>query len=346
MKKSIFFMAGCAVALASCTQTDVLEEGVQSSAIGFENAVSKESRALTSGEGGNFAKFYVFGYYTQATAPNNPVSVFDGEEVTLADGAWGYSNTRYWVPDATYRFYAYSCENATPTGAVVGLNIEGSTVQQRALSIKGYTTHSHHDLIFATNDAGIVGKETGNAKVPFTFKHILSKLNVKFDSEFATGYDIEVSKVSIQNIYDKADYNPYENPTWGNVAKTSTSDVNPTQINLALLAGKNVASAAEDAADEKVAVTEDGYVIPHAYSTTLVRLQFTIDVKQGDDVMFSRTLTGTWSPKWEEGKAYTYNVKINGTAAELEPIVFETTQNIEGWGEGDTSEVEMSFSAN
>ena len=36
-------MAGCAVALASCTQTDVIEEGVQSSAIGFENAVNKQS---------------------------------------------------------------------------------------------------------------------------------------------------------------------------------------------------------------------------------------------------------------------------------------------------------------
>lgn len=352
MKKSIYFLAaGCALALSACTSEDVVQESArQANAIGFQQVVGKETRALTSGDGGNFSKFFVYGYYTQPTAPNNPVSVFDGEEVTLAGGVWGYTNTRYWVPDATYRFYAYSCQNATPSGAEAGLNLEGETLQQRALKLTGYTTHSHHDLIFATNDGGIVGKEKDNSKVALTFKHILSKINVVFDSEFAPGYDIEVKSVSIQNIYDKANYNPYGTPTtWSSATRTSADETNPTRIALALIQGKNTASAADpndENSEEIKAVTVDGYVIPHEYSTSLVKLVFTIDVKQGDDVMFSRTLTGQWSPKWEEGKAYTYNVKINGTAADLEPIVFETSQTIDGWGAGDTSEVEMSFSAN
>lgn len=350
MKKSLFILAVCAAGLTACTSTEVVEEGVQGNAIGFQQVVNKESRALTSGEGGNFNKFYVYSYYTQPTAPNNPVNVFDGEEVTLNGDAWGYVNTRYWVPGATYRFYAYSCQNATPAGAEAGMNLEGETLQQRALKITGYTTHIHHDLIFATNDGGIVGKEKDqNAKVALTFKHILSKINVVFDSEFAPGYDIVVRNVSIQNIYDKANYNPYGTPTWSGATRTSTDETNPTKIELALITGENVASAAdpnEEDSEEVKAKTVDGYVIPHEYSTSLVKLVFTIDVKQGNDVMFSRTLTGQWSPNWEEGKAYTYNVTINGTASDLDPIVFETTQNIDGWGDGDTSEVEMSFSAN
>lgn len=352
MKKFIYFLAvGCALALSACTSEEVVQESArQANAIGFQQIVGKETRALTSGEGGNFNKFYVFGYYTQPTAPNNPVSVFDGDEVTLSEGAWGYTNTRYWVPGATYRFYAYSCQNATPTNAEAGLNLEGENKEQRALKLTGYTTHSHHDLIFATNDSGIEGKAKGeNGKVALTFNHILSKLNVVFDSEFAPGYDIVVKNVSIQNIYDKGNYNPYGTPTWNGVARTKVDPTDPTKIALNLLTGKNIASAADpndDTSVEVKATTEDGYVIPHTYSTSLVKLVFTIDVKQGDDVMFSRTLTGQWSPKWEEGKAYTYNVKINGTAADLEPIVFETSQTIGGWGEGDTSEVSMSFSAN
>lgn len=351
MKKSILFIAAGALALSACTSSEVIEEGVQSNAIGFQQVVGKESRALTSGESGNFNKFYVYSYYTQPDATNNPVSVFDGEEVTLNNGAWGYENTRYWVPGATYRFYAYSCQNATPENAEAGLNLEGGTKEQRALKITGYTTHSHHDLVFATNDGGIVGeeKEKGNSKVALTFKHILTKINVVFDSEFAPGYDIEVSNVSVQNIYDKANYNPYGTPTWSSATRTSTDATNPTKIALALLTGKNIASAADptDAASVEVeAITEDGYVIPHEYSTSLVKLVFTINVKQGNDVMFSRTLTGQWSPNWDEGKAYTYNVKINGTAAELDPIVFETSQVIDGWGAGDASKVNMTFSAN
>ena len=351
MKKSFLFLAVCAAALTACTSEEVIEEGVQSNAIGFQNLISKESRALTTGEGGTFNKFYVYGYYTQADATNNPVSVFDGEEVTLKDGVWSYDNTRYWVPGANYRFYAFSCENAKPTTPDVGLNLEGGTKEQRALKIVGYTTHNHHDLVFATNDDGIIGKNKGegNEKVALTFKHILSKIKVEFDSEFAPGYDIEVSKVSIQNVYDKADYNPYSTPTWGNVTRTSTDEINPTTLDLALIADKNISSAADpnvEGSEELKAATVDGYVIPHEYSTSLVKLVFTIDVKQGNDVMFSRTLTGSWSPKWEEGKAYKYNVKINGSAAELEPIVFETSQDIDGWDAGDTSEVNMSFSAN
>ncbi len=346
MKKSILLLAVGAMALTACTQSEVVEESVQSNAISFQNLVGKETRALSTS---NFTKFYVFGYYTQPTATNNPVSVFDGEEVNLQNGEWGYQNIRYWVDGATYRFYAYSCENATPAGAEAGLNLEGQTKEARALSLTGYTTHNHHDLVFATNDDGIVGKSKDNGKVALTFKHILSKLNIEFVSQFAPGYDIEVSKVSIQNIYDKADYNPYETPTWDNVTRTSTSEVNPTSIALALLSGKTIASAKDPNkanSEELVAATEDGYVIPHKYQNSKVRLVFTIDVKQGDDVMFSRTLTGQWSPNWEEGKAYTYNIKINGSAADLEPIVFETTQDIDDWTAGSTNSVEMSFSAN
>ncbi len=343
-------MAGCAVALASCTQTDVLEEGVQSSAIGFENAVSKESRALTNT---SLNKFYVYGYYTQAGLEGNPVSVFDGEPVSLADGSWGYTNTRYWVPGATYYFYAYSCENNAVTNASAGLDLEGDNVAERALTIDGYTANSshQHDLIFATNDNGIIGKDTDNAKVAFTFKHILSRVNVKFTSEFAAGYDIVVKDVKLENIVDKGNFDP-AGTTWSGFSRTvEQTETEATQILLSVPADGNVASKAIPASEgvegvaEKTVTTGNGYVIPVQYQNSHVRLVFDIEVKQGNDVMLARTLSGSWQPKWVAGMGYTYNVKISGDAANLDPIVFETSENmnLDGWNTGNTDAVEMNF---
>lgn len=59
MKKVLLFSAAM-LALSSCSNTDVLEEGniQQTNAIGFQTLVNKESRALTNT---SFKKFWVYG---------------------------------------------------------------------------------------------------------------------------------------------------------------------------------------------------------------------------------------------------------------------------------------------
>lgn len=334
MKKAIFILAAGALALSACTSIGVIEEGVQGGAIGFQSVVSKATRA-TDLTKNNLNKFYVYSYYTKAAMTANPVNVFDGEEITLKDGAWGYTNTRYWVPDATYYFYAYSCGNneMTETNGVPGMDLNASSINERALQISDFISNSthQHDLIFASNE-GYVGMdskegEVTNAKVGFRFKHVLTKVNAKFESDFAPGYDIVISNVKITNIRDKGDFNPKagENESnWQNVERT----VNNKFVELALTAPNNVASAAENEADVKIAETATAFVIPHEYSETDVKLTFTIEVKQGNDTFLSRNMEGTWKPNWKMGYSYTYNIKITGTTANLEPIVFETAENM------------------
>ncbi|MDE5786893.1 MAG: fimbrillin family protein, partial [Duncaniella sp.] len=112
MKNQFFFLALGAVALTACTSEEVVDVSVQSNAIGFENAVMKQSRAdaqvgdLTTD---NLDKFMVYGYYTKEGQTANPIQVFGGDAVTKQNGGWSYSGTRFWVPDATYSFFAYSC---------------------------------------------------------------------------------------------------------------------------------------------------------------------------------------------------------------------------------------------
>ena len=352
MKKTIFCLAAGAMALTACTSTDVIEEGIQSNAIGFQTVVGKQSRA-TDLTKANLNNFQVYSYYTITGKEGNPVSVFDGEAVTLKDGAWSYTNTRYWVPGATYYFYAYSCGNQkmTSNNGVPAINTTNAGVMTQGFTLSDFSCNSthQHDLIFATNE-GYIAKEAAaenqpaaNSKVGFTFKHILTKVNAEFTSEFAPGYDIEVSNVQISNIRDNGDFNSTkeEGQEW-----TATRSANDMFVNLGLTEPNNVASNAETADQIKKAITDAAYVIPHEYTESEVKLTFNIKVKQGNDTFLDRNLTGTWKPNWKMGYSYTYKIAITGTTANLEPIVFETAENmnVEGFEEG--SAPEINFSAN
>lgn len=354
MKKSILFIAAGALALSACTSSEVIEEGVQSNAIGFQNVVSKESRALTSAD----LKFFsVYGYYVTEN-DNTPVVVFNGQDVARTDvskNEWTYTPTRYWVPGATYRFYAYSCEGTEFTAATGQASLgSGNDVAGRALRLRNVICDgSHqHDLIFASNDEGIkgAGEETNtNAPVAFTFKHILSKINVVFSSGFPVGYEITVSDVKIKNFNDKGNYNP----TTGWANHSESNQTNSAEIALTVDGTANIAAAATDAANVKKVTTGIGYVIPYLYSDAetsndeAVELEFKVVVKNNNgESILTNTLTGTWYPKWQAGFTYTYNVTIDGDATALWPIVFETAQNIDDWTNGSTGAVDMKFSAN
>ncbi|MDE6074115.1 MAG: fimbrillin family protein [Muribaculaceae bacterium] len=352
MKKSILFIAAGALALSACTSSEVIEEGAQSNAIGFQNVVSKESRALTTTD----LKFFsVYSYYTTPGKEANAVVVFNGEDVNLKDGAWTYANTRYWVPDAKYYFYAYSCQNAEISGTNGGatINFDGANEQARALRLTGYVCNdSHnHDVVFATNIAGIVGQEKDNDKVAFTFNHILSSVDIEFTSGFPVGYTVEISNVQIQDFLDKGNYSPNSN-SWTNLSQTQTGEGLPF-TKFEVPADGKIAAAADTEADVKTVKTNVRYVIPHTYvaegdnAEDAVGLQFEVSVKneQGVEIL-NRVLTGTWSPNWQLGYSYTYHVEVTGSTTALDPIVFETTQNVNTWEPGTTDSVKMTFSAN
>ena len=353
MKKSLFIMAVCAAGLTACTSNEVIEEGVQSNAIGFQHMVSKESRALDK----NSLNFFsVYGYYTTAGKEANAVIVFNGEDVKLDGGEWKYANTRYWVPDATYYFYAYSCENSEVSGGNGGasMNFEGADVAARALRLNNYVCNDghNHDLIYATNDAGIKGKKESNDKVAFTFKHILSRVNVEFTSGFPAGYTVEISNVQIEDFLDKGSYNPANGGAWTNLSQTQPGERTPFTT-FAVPADANVAAVANGTVAEQTVKTDVKYVIPHAYvaegdnAEDPVGLQFEVTVKNQEGVtILNRTLTGSWSPNWQIGYSYTYHVEVTGSTTALDPIVFETSQNVDDWTPGTTTSVNMTFSAN
>ena len=363
MKKIILFSAISALALSSCTSEEVVDVGVQSNPIGFENAVMKQSRAGDQGLSGDltnatFDKFIVYGYYTTEDQANNPIQVFSGEAVTKnSSGTWSYTNTRYWVPGATYHFFAYSCADVALDNhyGTVGLSLNASG-NERQMTISNYQCNAahNHDLIVAqarslTGKAITSDNKTPNQNVTLQFGHVLTKIDAVFTSEFSGEYDVVIKDVRIVNFRDLGSFSS-NNTKW--TAERSAANVT---IQLPFTGGEGVANAAFESQSyrrpEKKAKTGSIYMIPYNYQQNDVQLVFSLDLYKGEEhtpatLVLGRDMKGTWSPNWEPGKYYTYNIRLTGTVANLQPIVFETTQDLNGWESGSSTATDISFSAN
>lgn len=343
MKKQFFWLVMGATALTGCTSTDVVEESDQSNAIGFENVIKKPVRSVIEGDlnNGNFDQFSVYAYYVKNVEGAQPVPVFgkeaqDGQAGVLKEGvmvnkvgnAWTYSPERYWMPDATYYFYAYSCadiELASDKGKPE-MALTGVDATARNLRIKDFICDAdhQHDLI-ADAAEGIVGANSGNGKVKFTFKHALCKVSAQIVNDLPVGYEVFVSNVSIGNFIDQGNLSIYDNTlAWSDVKRSSLEK----KIALNIVGDNKATSTLAGDGALKVNLAPV-FFLPVAYDNANLKLYFTIQVRYGNDVVLEeRNLIGSWQPTWETGKAYNYIVHITGNTAQLEPIVFEATQDI------------------
>lgn len=361
MKKQFFYLTLGAAALSACTSEEVVDVSVQSNPIGFENAVMKQSRAdaqlgdLTTD---NLDKFMVYGFYTKESQVANPIQVFGGDAVTKQNGKWTYSGTRFWVPDATYSFFAYSCADVALDNnyGTVGLDLN-ATGADRQLVITNYRcdAHHNHDLVYAQNkEIKALPKTdknpTPNANVSFKFSHILTKIDAIFTSDFSSDYDIIIKDVRIENFRNVGTFS--QTKGWGTTPdRDFRLESNITmRMEFDTTDGIGVANAAHTALSQKPK-TVPRYVIPYKYNYTDVQLLFTIEVYKGknhtsENLVLSRNMEGHWAPKWEQGYYYTYNITLTGTVANLQPIVFEVAQDMNDWTPSSSTATDITFSAN
>lgn len=354
MKKHLFYLALGAVTLSACTSEEVVDVSTQTNAIGFENAVMKQSRA--DAQNGdltvdNLDKFLVYGFYTKENQEANPVQVFGGDAVTKQGSSWVYSGTRFWVPEATYSFFAYSCADVALDNkyGTVGLELN-TTGADRQLHISQFRCdESHnHDLIYA-QAKGIKSKprtaanQNPNQNVAFKFEHILTKIDAVFTSEFSSDYDVVIKDVKIVNFRNMGNYT--KTSGWFDVIRKEDN----SSMQLKFPTAEGVANSAQTQAEKPK--TNYYYVLPYSYQFSDVQLNFTLELYKGknhtsDNLVLSRNMQGHWSPNWQIGYYYTYNVTLTGTVANLQPIVFEVAQDMNGWTSGTSTATDIIFSAN
>lgn len=368
MAKRLFLIAAGAIALTACTSQDVIEDVVvKRNAIQFENVVNKPSRAASELDNSSLKQFNVFGFYTLPGKANVAHEVFHNVAVTTtapqADNTdWTYEGaTRYWVKDAKYYFYAYSCGNdsklSNKFGSFTVDMADNKAASERTLQIDGYQSDfiHQHDLVFASNTGtdgkGILGKDKDNDLVNFQFKHILSKIKAKFTTQFPSEYEVVITNVKISGINNIGDYD-FKNG-WTDikkVIKTKEGETEaPTDTYVELGTGNDGLSVFNRKVNDKQMSKESeiAFTIPcdyenTAYETT-VKLTFDVEVKyNGNFVLKKEGLESDIIPIWNPGYAYVYNVDISPSNSGLEEIKFSTnTDEFSDWQTAEDIDVEL-----
>ncbi len=325
--KKIILAALAVAALAACSKTEVV--GVnESNAIAFDNAfVDNATKSVYDPSFTNdnlFTDFAVYGFVEGAV-------LFDGTQVsksitnTELKSSWKYAGTQYWIAGANYNFAAVAPKTSG------GWEKETSTVDMTDYTVTtnlSFTNDGAKDLLYA--DAGkILGKDSGNGTVAFTFRHVLSKVKFSFENAYnASAATIKVYDIEIKNAYKT-----------GNVALTSASTAWSSQAGtLELNFGAAVADATDTEADayaynETLESYNELLLIPGAV-TDGYNVTFKVDLLVSDQKIktYEHTAKVNFAPA--PGTCYDIKAVINAENIDpgqaQEPIEFSVT-TINGW---------------
>lgn len=329
MRKHLCLLAAGALALTACTSEEVINDVTTSqNVIRFENVVNKNTRAdITTG---NLQQFTVLGYYHIAGSTNLHKE-FDNAKIyreSTTGNDWKYDgDTRYWIPGATYYFYAVNC--GVPSESDGELHTDIAIAEGQAtptVKIADFELAEQHDLIFASyagdNYNGMAASETTSDPVQFAFKHILSKVKTVFTNSLPEIYSIKISNISISGLYEKATYecapNTYCWTTAADAEATSSVDIaKDTEFTLA----KDKSNDKDDA---------QAFVIPCTYDGE-VAINFTVDIIIDNETVLTKKLTGKFAPGWQPGYIYVYNIDINGVSLNLNEIQFNVETSVSDW---------------
>lgn len=188
MKRSLFWLGAAAMALASCTNSEVMEVA-ENRAIGFSSFVGKPTKAVTPVESLSDGQYYVFGNY-------NDQSTWDGQafnnEINTA--------TYYWQTGKTYRFGAY----ADGAGGKLGNTQVSFSAVDKKLTFTSYTPNDSKDLVAVTTGDIDATSYSGGGAVPLTFNHMLSQVKLTFTTDAADTYKLTITDVKINNAVSTA----------------------------------------------------------------------------------------------------------------------------------------------
>lgn len=308
MKKSFLMLGVAAMALASCTQNEVVEYA-ENRAIQFDTFVNNNTRAVTDLTTDKLTKFYVFGDYEEGTS-----IAFSNTEVvgTKEGGNYTPVNPAYWQTGKTYEFGAYSNGNTKLTDV---------TFTNGTLTISKYSVNDANDLVAATA-SDISAPSAGEEKsVPLTFKHLLSKVKFTFSTNAVPeAFRMEVSNLTFDGIKTNATCVFSNNTISTDWTGTSDAYTVPTLSDYAVAEGS--------------ASTEDILVIPQTNTDITASFTVTIyDQKTGAQIATNNfTASLNSSEKWVEGNVYNYTATINPDKVDgkLKPITF-TVEEVSEW---------------
>lgn len=285
MKKSFLMLGVAAMALASCTNEEVLNVA-ENRAIGFDAFVGKPTKAVMTDEA--FREFSVFGGYEGSL--NN---VFDNQKVSSTDGTnWTYSPTKYWTEGKTYTFQAYSpfidpeTASATATATAQGVNFSG------------FVADGETDLL-VSNVASMSGSTPD--VINLTFRHILSLIDFKFSTDI-NGATITISDLTVNALPNVGNYT--NNTTTGTWEKT-TGNKDYTM------------TVADGVTIDEPQTSTSAIVLPQTPGEKTIEVTFKVNATGSIEITNAEHTVYLPTTPLMEGNHYTYTAEI--TAGNIDP---------------------------
>lgn len=304
MKKTLLVL-GCAAAMFAGCSNDETVEVAEKQAIDFTSFVDKSTRATAEDvTTANINEISVYGWRESKV-------LFDAQTVTKdASGNWTYSPLKYWEPAYNYTFEAIAPKSGS-NGVTFTAATTGGTVE--------FTNDAKTDLVYAepvTRDLSSYTLSTlpAQAKVGFTFKHLLSRVKFTFENglDASSNAKITVTDVKITDAYNSGNVTPKTSATW-----TVGSDKT-----LAVSFAPSTTNALTELAPAATGETEHMYLIPTAAAYN-VSFSFKLEQPVGSSfvsTVYDCTATIPASVTMESGKSYNFKAKID-----LKPIEFSVT---------------------
>ncbi|MGN0195224.1 MAG: hypothetical protein ACI4AE_02070 [Candidatus Cryptobacteroides sp.] len=221
MNKSTFALAALALIAASCTKTEVVGSGPETSGSGinFSAYTAKPTKATqTDVTTDNFTSFNV-------TALGKGAIYFDNVkfEKNATSGVWE-STPQYFWPAFALDFYAYN----TPEKGDFTRNIDANN--ETLTFAPSSTLAEQEDLVAAYADDQTLAKTENNLATKLTFNHYLTQVIVKAKNSNLT-YKVEVDGVKFANLAGEGTYSFSTNKMVANaekVNKEASSDYKAT----------------------------------------------------------------------------------------------------------------------
>lgn len=298
MKKGLMMLGVAAIALASCTQNEVVDIP-QTKAIGFDSFVGKPTKATAMDESQlKTTGFYVWG-------GRDGLQNFDKTKVEWKTNKWEYSPLRYWEANQTYKFAAFAPEineaTATFNYASGHVNLTGYVADINAFT----------DLVYAKSNEISTTAETGNTAVELSFGHVLSWVKVNFVNGFADGTKLTITDVDITGVLGTADF---ENGVFKTPA--TAQDFTTTEFD----------QTSENGHTETIEFT----AIPQTINNFVISFKVSVETSDGNILATEEAKTATLNVTWSPNNIYSYTAIIDGATIGMQAIEFNPS--VTSWG--------------
>lgn len=309
MKKSLFVLGVAVAALASCTQSEVVDIA-ESNAIKFDAFVGNPTKAVTEVDNDNIKAFHVYGTKNSGTTTD----FFNGDQVyeSGTPNVWIYDDLKTWEESQTYTFAAYS--NGGVKGSASTSNVEWNGSN---LTISGYNagTEQKDLLVSIASNAGAVASQ--NDPVQFSFVHALALIKFTIKSDLGDDANaVTISEFTVKNINSIADL------TYSSGSVTWTNHETPQDLSSA-----NFTTTSSEPGE-----SESFAVIP---GESNVSFTVSFKAKIGTDGT-EKTLTATINNQnWTAGYRYNYVATITGADMDVITFADPTVTPWQEWGNND-----------